>query len=169
MLKHELRNRINDRATTHYSKGEVTVLKRILDATHVPDWKSSQVENCFSTPMSVTKWSFHTNLERHTVSRAIKKLLQECIICEHPVQKGAYNIMPEALLRLESKYSNSHSREIEQKILNAVRMRLRRRQAREGEDLNPLRFKHPEHKPAMYENEVVMVPACACAAPFCSM
>ena len=126
MLKHELKKLVLDRAPTKYPKSVVTVLHRILEMTYVPDWRTSDAELCYSRPLPVTKWAFQTNLDWHTVQRAINTLLKDGVIKMNPQAEGSYTVVPTALQLLESKFRNTSVKQLERKILKAVRMRFTR-------------------------------------------
>jgi DNA-binding transcriptional ArsR family regulator len=127
MLKHEARKQVQDRAVTRYPKSVVTVLAKIIDLTRVDDWKLDHVENFFSTPTTVGKIAFLTNLERRTVSRALRVLKQDGVIRANCEATDSYSVNPETLKTFASKYLTTRYRSLEQRILNAVRMKLTRR------------------------------------------
>lgn len=127
MLKHEMRKQIQDRAATRYPKSVVTVLAKIIDLTRVDDWKLDQVEHFFCTPTRTAKLGFLTNLERHTVNRALKVLARDGVIRPSVREKDSYSVNPETLKTFASKYLTTRTRSLEQKILNAIRMKFTRR------------------------------------------
>lgn len=127
MLKHEARKQVQDRASTRYPKSVVMVLAKLIDLTRVDDWKLDQVENFFSSPTSASKIGFLTNLERHTVNRALKVLMRDGVIRADQKTKDSYSINPETLKTFASKYLTTRTRTLEQKILNTIRMKFTRR------------------------------------------
>jgi len=154
MLKHDVRKLAQDRAVTRYPKSVVTVLGKIIDLTRVDDWKRDNVENYFSTPTPQSKLAFLTNLERRTVNRSLKILVSDGVIKTNPRSKGSYSVNPEVLRTFASKYLTSRTRSLEQKVLNAIRMKFKRRGFPEAtltpdwNDFHPL--------------------VCACLPSFCS-
>jgi predicted transcriptional regulator len=154
MLKHKVRSTVLDRAVTRYPKSVVTVLARIIDLTRVDDWKHDNVENYFSTPTPILKLAFQTNLERHTVKIALNKLMRDGVIKANPREKGSYSVDPETLNSFASNYLATRTRSLEQKILNAIRMRFKRR----GFPERPLTSQWSDFHPVQ----------CACELSFCS-
>jgi DNA-binding transcriptional regulator YhcF (GntR family) len=128
LLKHELKKLVLDRAPTKYPKSVVTVLHRILELTYVPDWRTSDAELCYSRALPISKWAFHSNLEWHTTQRAIKTLTKDGVIKMNPQAESSYAVVPSALQLLESKFRNTSVRQLERKILNAVRMMVSRKE-----------------------------------------
>lgn len=151
MLKHKLKNLVKDRAPTKYPKSVVTVLMEILHTTFVPDWKTSDAELCYSRARSISKWAFHTNLQWATVDRAIKLLTRDGVIKMNPSFEGSYAVLPSALTLLESKFRNTTAKQLERKILKAVRMKFQRDPNR---SIKPWSDVHPEQ--------------CLCEPRFCS-
>jgi hypothetical protein len=130
----------------------VTVLGKIIDLTRVDDWKLGHVENFFSTPTPVTKLEFLTNLERHTVVRALKTLVRDGVINANPREKNSYSINPETIRAFASNYLTRRTRSLERKILNTVRMKFSRKKPED--QISPAWSSiHPEQ--------------CACVPHFC--
>lgn len=127
MLKHDLKSLVKDRAPTKYPKSVVTVLREILHFTFVPDWRTSDAELCYSRAMAISKWAFHTNLQWATVDKAIKILMKDGVIKMNPHAEGSYAVVPSALQVLESKFRHAGAKQLEKKILNAVRMMISRK------------------------------------------
>jgi len=140
MLKHDARKLVQDRATTRYPKSVVTVLGKIIDLTHVGDWREDHIEQFFSTPTTVSKLEFLTNLEWHTVSRALKILLRDGVIKAHPQVKDSFGLNPETLQSFASKFLTLRSRSLDRKVLKAVRMKFTRNPNREAQqyDIHPV-------------------------------
>jgi len=149
LLKHEVKKLINDRAPTRYPKSIVTMLQKIMELTYVPDWRTSDAELCYSRALPVSKWAFNSNLEWHTVQRAIKTLTKDGVIKMNPQSEGSYAVISTALQTLESKFRNRAAKELERKVLKAVRMRFTR---------------NPERVPTWNYSHST----CACVPPFCS-
>jgi len=164
MLKHELRNRIRDRAPSRYPNSVVRVLCQILDLTFVVDWKQSAVERCFSRPQSISRLAFKCNLCWETTKKALAVLLKDGVIREHQYKRGSYCIVPTALQMLDSCFRNTEVKRLERKILKALRMRF----ARDAERISIWQGWHPSPKGVMYAGEAVFLPACNCAGIFCS-
>lgn len=185
MLKHQLKNLVKDRAPTKYPKSVVTVLKEILSLTFVPDWRTSDAELCYSRALPISKWAFHANLQWATVDRAITILTKDGVIKVNPQSEGSYAVVPTALQLLESKFRNRSAKELERRILNAVRMMVTRKEERAARertnfetairDSNPERYERqkalgrfdwdtPGVKPSLSESHTV----CECIPPFCS-
>jgi len=154
MLKHEVRRQVQDRAVTRYPKSVVTVLAKIIDLTRVDDWKLDHVENFFSTPTPLSKFAFLTNLDRKTVSRALKVLMHDGVIRADQRTKDSYSVSPETLKTFSSKYLTTRTRSLEQKILNTIRMKFTRRSFSE--------------KALMPEWASIHPVQCACIPLFCS-
>jgi hypothetical protein len=149
MQKHITRRRILDRAPTRYPKGVVTVLLKIVDLVSVDNWKTDHIENFYSKPKSLLQLGFLTNLERHTVKKALICLLHDHVLTQNPHADGSYKVNTEVIDSMESNYWNSHAKHLAQKILNAVRMRYTRNPAA----VFPWREVHSQ---------------CLCVRPFCS-
>jgi hypothetical protein len=124
--KQELRAKVLDRMPTRYSRGVVTVLVKIIDLTSVENWKTSDVEYFYSKPKTDMELAFLTNLARYTVHRAIKTLLHDGIIKPSTQERNSYSINPDEVLRIPSSYVARRTKELEEKIHNAVRMRFAR-------------------------------------------
>lgn len=153
MLKPEVKKIVKDRATTHYPKSVITVLDKIIELTHVPDWQKDHVENFSSTPKTKSKLAFLTNLRWRTVSRALTILLQDGVIQPNPRAKYSYILNAETLRSFTSRYLSEQSQDLERKIIKAVRMKFTRNPNRQ---VQPWPEVHPE------------VFACACDKTFCS-
>jgi DNA-binding transcriptional regulator YhcF (GntR family) len=77
--------------------------------------------------MAISKWAFHTNLQWATVDKAIKILMKDGVIKMNPHAEGSYAVVPSALQVLESKFRHAGAKQLEKKILNAVRMMISRK------------------------------------------
>jgi hypothetical protein len=124
--KQDLRAKVLDRMPTRYPRSVVTVLVKVIDLTSVDNWKVSDVENFSSKPKTESGFAFLTNLERHTVHRALKTLLHDGIIKPSTQERNSYSINTDEVLRIPSSYTARHTKDLEEKIQNAVRMRFTR-------------------------------------------
>jgi len=115
-------------AIAAYPKSVVTLLKCILEFTYVPDWRQSAAEECFSRALPISKWAFHTNLDWNTVNRAFKILKKDGVIKMNPQAEGSYAVNAESLTLLKSKFRNTSVKQLERKILKAVRMMVSRKE-----------------------------------------
>jgi hypothetical protein len=156
MLKSEVRKLVLDRMPMRYPKSAVTVLGKLLDLTYIPDWRKDQVEDFVSQSKSHSSLSYMTNLDSRTVAKALAKLTTDGVINAVPNSKGSYKINAEAIKMFASKYLTKRSRQLESKILNAVRMKFARNPARM---IPPFASEHP----VMLDDQQT----CKCAR-FCS-
>jgi hypothetical protein len=129
--KHEAKGKVLDRLHGRYSKSVVAVLKHIIELIKVEDWQTSGIEGLFSRPKSHAEMAFSTDLERHTVRRALRVLLQEQFIMASTETKNSYGVNTERLLSLPSNYVTRRTEALEQKIINTLRMRFKREPDRE--------------------------------------
>ena len=130
MQKHVLRNKIRDRAPTHYNHSVGDVLLAILDGTRVDDWQRSNIEDFHSKPLTVATLKAKARLSESSVVRALKILLKDGVIKMNPHTVNSYKISTSAILGMESRYKDEMlEKEIKQltaQILKAVRMRFTR-------------------------------------------
>lgn len=165
MKKHELRNKVNDRAPSVYPKSHIAVLKRIIDRVYVPDWRQSSIDGLYSKSESIAKMGFACNLSWATVKAALARLKADGILVEHDTNKGSYTISIASLLSLPSKFKSTDARHLQRKILQAVAKRiLRNGTARRSGSPHP-----PLKQETSQEGELAMVPTCQCVGPFCSL
>lgn len=142
MRKQELRTRVLDRMPTEYPRSVGDVLVKIIDLTNVENWKTDDVENFWSKPRTETQLAFLTRLDRHTVHRALKVLLQDGLIKPSTQERNSYRVEVDAVLRLRSRYADRHTKHMEEKIMNADRMRFSRWDGLTG-TFFPWRAVHP--------------------------
>ena len=126
MRKQEIRGKVLDRVPGRYPRSVVAVLAKIIDLTSVPDWKTSDIEGFSSKPKTDAELAFLTNLERHTVHRALKVLLHDGLINPSTRERNSYTVNPDQVLLLPSIYKSKRTRALEQKIYNAIRMKFAR-------------------------------------------
>jgi predicted transcriptional regulator len=124
--RHEAKGKVLDRLHGRYSKSVVAVLKHIIELIKVEDWQTSGIEGLFSRPKTHAEMAFSTDLERHTVRRALRVLLQENFIMPSTETKNSYSVNTERLLAVPSNYVTRRTEALEQKIVNTVRMRFKR-------------------------------------------
>jgi DNA-binding transcriptional regulator YhcF (GntR family) len=156
MTKAKAKKLVLDRAPTTYKKSVVTLLCKLLDITFIPDYRNDHVENFYSAPLSVSKLAFLTNLHWNTVSAALKELKHDGVITGGRMT-DSYRVNPEILKMLPSKFKSATMKELERKILKAVRMKLSRRVELKA---LPWAYEHPA--------EVDGALTCVCVPSFCA-
>jgi hypothetical protein len=152
--KQEVTKKVIDRVAPAFSNAVGTVLLKIIGLTKVPDWKTSHIEGFYSTPTTNQKLGWLVRLERHTVRRAIKKLLHEGLITPSTSTRNSYIVNTDRISGFRSTYRASLAHVLGEKILNAVRMKFHR---------------HPDRQPAAFASiHPLQDGKCKCEGSFCS-